>query len=127
MRAGQAPVPGRVRQLHPVPLHLLTRRVLDHRVVPAHRGLAGLAVRAQPVRAQPSGERWIGPVEPQPLRLVEQRGRPHMRVVTQPLRQVGRERVERVLTAARALPGDPAAGQVGADGLAVTIKVPGDR
>ncbi len=116
-----------VRQLHPVPLHLLTRRVLDHRVVAAPAGLAGLAVRAQPVRAQPAGERRIRPVEPQPPGLVEQRGRPHVRVVPQPLAQVGGERPERVLTAARALPGDPAAGQVGAHGLAVTIKVPGDR
>ena len=55
-RPRRPPVRGRVGQLEPVPLGLLTRRVLDHRVVAALRR-ARLAVRPDPVGAQAAGER----------------------------------------------------------------------
>ena len=42
----QAPVRGRVGELEPVPLRLLTRGVVDDRLVPAGRGRARLAVRS---------------------------------------------------------------------------------
>jgi hypothetical protein len=76
--------------------------------------------------AQAAGEARIRPVEAQRDDLVEQHRRPHVRVIEQPLTQVADERAERVLGGAGALAGDAAAGQVGADGLAVMAKVPGD-
>jgi hypothetical protein len=50
-----------------------------------------------------------------------------VRVIGQSLPEVADERRERVVGGADALAGDAAAGQVGADGLAVMAKVPGDR
>jgi hypothetical protein len=122
-----APLLGRVGQLQPVELTLLARRVLDHR----HRAVAGwaarLARRAQPAGPQRPGEGRIGAVVPQLNQLVEQRGGPQVRVLSQSLPAVAVERLERVRFGAGPLPGDPAAAQVGADGLAVMTQVPGDR
>jgi hypothetical protein len=79
------------------------------------------------VRAQAAGEARIGTVEAEGDDLVEQPRRPHVRIVREALTEVADVRPERVLAAAGALAGDAAAGQVGADGLAVMAEVPGDR
>ena len=61
----------------------------------------------------------MGAVEPEHEHPVEQRRGIHMRAVDQPLTQVGDERAARVLGVGGPDPGDPAAGQVAADGLGV--------
>ena len=80
----QPHVRGWVGQLQPVELGLLARRVLDHRHRPALGRAARLARRAQPAGPQLAGERRIGAVVAQLEQLVEQRGRPQMRVLAQP-------------------------------------------
>lgn len=54
-----APARGRVRQLQPVPLGFLARRVGDDRDVPAAGHLTRPAVRAQLIAAQRAGERRV--------------------------------------------------------------------
>src|SRR6185312_15398658 len=73
------------------------------------------------------GERGIGAVVAQLEQLVEQRGRPQVRVLAQPFPAVADERLERIRLGPPALAGDPAPLQVGADGLAVMSQVSGDR
>ena len=91
-----APGRGRVRQLHPVPLGLIPGRVVDHRDRPALRGMARLAVRPQAPGPQLPGERRIRAVVPSVRHLVEQGGRPQVRVLGQPGRAVRGERPERI-------------------------------
>jgi hypothetical protein len=101
--------------------------VFDHRDRAVLRRAARLARRSQPARPQLAGERRIGAVVAQLAELVEQRGGPQVRVLGQPFPAVVDERLERIRFTALALPGDPAAVQIGADGLAVMAQVPGDR
>ncbi len=121
------PVLRRVRQLEPVPLGLLTRRMLDRRVRPALRRRARLAVRPQTPGAELAGEGRIRPVVAEPGDLVEQGHRPQVRILGEACTDIVDERLERIGFGGLAFAGDPAAGQVGADGLAVPAQVPGDR
>lgn len=95
MRA-DCPLGRRVRELDPVELDLLARRVRDHRTVPALRRVAGLAVRPDPVTAKRFGEGGVGALVAELAHLVEQRGRPQVRVVRKPLLAVLQERHARV-------------------------------
>jgi hypothetical protein len=122
-----APLRGWVGQLQPVELSLLTRRVLDHRYRPTAGRAARFARRTQPTGTNLAGERRIRAVVTQLEQLVEQRGRPQVRVLAQPFPAVAGERLERIGLGPAALAGDPVAAQVGADGLAVMAQVPGDR
>jgi len=78
---------GRVGEVNPVPLCLLTRRVIDHRHRAALRRPARLTRRTQAAGAQLAGERRIRPVEAKRDNLVEQRRRPQMRVLDNRRRQ----------------------------------------
>ena len=84
------PVPtGRwVRQFDPIPLGFLTGGVIDDRDRAALRRVARLAHRPDTPQPQRPGERRIRPVIPQGGDLVEQRGRPQVRVLAQPGRAV---------------------------------------
>jgi hypothetical protein len=115
---GLAPPParGRVRELDPVELGLLTRWVFDDRHRPGRDRAARLARRAQPAGPQLAGQRRIGPVEPEVDELVVQGLRPQVRVLGQPFTAVGHERLERIIGGLGALPGDPLPGQVAAHG-----------
>lgn len=110
----------------PVPLGLLTGRVVDHRDRAALGRPARLAGRAQATHPQLTGHGRVGPGEPQVGHLVHQRGRPQVRVLGQPGGAVGHERLEQVRARAGSLPSDTVAVGVGADGLAVTAEVVGD-
>ena len=67
------------------------------------------------------------PSTAQRLRFVEQRGGQHVRIVLEPLGHVVGDVVERVRPRRPAHAGLAVAGQVGADGLAVTLQMVGDR
>ena len=97
--------PRRVGQLEPVPLDLLPSGVLDVHMGPAVRRLAGFAVRAQLPVPKLAGERLIRPVEPERGDFIEQRRRPHVRVIGEPLAHVGLEPIEWVLTSTLPHPG----------------------
>ena len=85
-----------VGQFHPVPLGLLPGRVRDHRDRPVLRGVARLALPGAGPGAQLAGQRRIRPVVPQVGQLVEQGGRPQVRVLGQPGGTVVGERLERI-------------------------------
>ena len=65
---------------------------------------ARLAVRAQLAGSQPPSERRIGPLEAECLDLVEQRRRPHVRVIGETLAEVWHELIERMAQPAGARP-----------------------
>ncbi|MFF3159819.1 hypothetical protein [Streptomyces sp. NPDC057910] len=117
---------GRVRQLQPVELDFLTRRVSDHRDVAARRGVTRLAVRPDLIPAQSPGERRVPTLVTQTRELVEQRGCPQMRIISQPLAAILQVRDERVRTLTP-LPRDLFAVQIGTDRLAITTQMPSDR
>jgi hypothetical protein len=120
------PVLGRVGQLDPVPLGLLTRWVLDQRRRASLERRARLARRAQAPGAQRPRERLIRPVVTELEHLVVQGAGPHVWIVLEPLRAVHLDPVERLHP--RALAHSRfAAVQIGADRLAVPAQVPGDR
>jgi len=121
-----APVRGRVGQLDPVPLGLLTGRVLDHRDRATLGRGARLARRTQPPGPKGAGHRRVRAVVAQLEQLVEQRRGPQVRVIPQPLPAVRSERLERVRAAARPDPG-LATGQIRPDRLTVPTEVAGDR
>ncbi|CCW10423.1 hypothetical protein EBESD8_9540 [Rhodococcus aetherivorans] len=126
---GLAPAPRRgwVRQLDPVPLGFLTRRMLDHRVRALRGARAGWADRAQVAGADLAGQRLIRRGVAEVLEFVAQGPRPQVRVLAQPGRDVVDERLERVLTGAFAHTGGGGSVQVVADGASVAAGVPGDR
>ncbi len=103
----------RVRQLHPVPLGLLPRRVLDHRDRPAHGRAAGLARRAQPQRPHRPGHRQVRAGEPHVGQLVEQGAGPQVRIVGEALRGVPSERIKHVAGPGRPYPRLPFPVEVG--------------
>jgi hypothetical protein len=70
--------------------------VLDVDVRPPVAGQARLAVWAQLPVAQLTGEGLVTTRVAQGCDLVEQRGRPHVLVVGEPLAHVGLERIERI-------------------------------
>ncbi len=121
------PVRGRVGQIDPVPLGLLTGRVLDHRDRPPRRRSARLTRRAQATDAQLAGQRRIREPVAQLEQLVVERGGPQVRVLGQPRRAVDRERLERIRRRAGTKPGLTVAVEIGADGLTVPAQVAGDR
>jgi hypothetical protein len=118
--------PGRVVELEPVPLDLLTRRVLDIDMRPAVARRARLAVRAQLSIAQLAGEGLVAPAIAERCDLVEQRRRPHVLIVGEPLAHVRLEAIERVRLVVGAQAGLPFAGQVGPNRLAVPADMAGD-
>jgi hypothetical protein len=121
-----APLVRRVRELDPVELDLLARRMRDRRPVPALRRVAGLAVRPDPVTTKRLGERRVGAPVAELAHLVEQSGRPQVGVIGQSLLAVPQERHEWVW-ALTALVRRSLAARIGADRLAVTTQMPGDR
>ena len=129
MRGPAVTVPpgGWVGQIDPVPLGFLPSGVVDDRDRPAGRRVARLARRAEPADPKVVREPWVGPVVAQRGDLVEQRGRPQMRVLFQPQLAVRGERPEDVLTGRCADTGGPLAGQVRPDRLAVLAQMPGNR
>src|SRR5680860_911412 len=82
---GRAPAPRgwRVWKFEPVELGLGPCRVGDDRVVPPGRVLARLAVRPQRPGPQAAGEARIRTLVAERDDLVEQGGRPQMRIVAQ--------------------------------------------
>jgi hypothetical protein len=102
-----APPPRRrwIRQIQPVPLGFVSRRMLDDRVGPVRRRPAFLAHRPQPTRPDVTSQARIRQREPEPFKLIAQRARPQMRVLAQPGAHVVNERCERVLTGRFAHPG----------------------
>ena len=118
----------RIRQLDPVPLGLLARRVRDHRELLRHpRRRAVIAPRPQPPPAQSPRERRVRPLIAQIGDLVEQRRGPQVRVITEPDPAVRPERREPVRARGRPLPRFPLPRQVRPDRLPVSSQVPGDR
>lgn len=122
-----APRRRRVGELEPVPLGLLTRWVLDRCVRPTLGGRAGLAVRPQIPSADLACEGRIRPVVAKPGDLIEQGHCPQVRVFGEACADVVDERLERVVGGGLPDAGGPLVVEVGADGLAVPVQVPGDR
>jgi hypothetical protein len=120
------PLPGRVRQLKPVELDLLARRVRDDRDIPTPGRLARIAVRSDVIPAKRPGEGRVAALIAQFHDLVEQGARPQMRIIGQPLTAVVQERHERIrrLTAPAGL---HLAVQIRPDRLAISPQMPGDR
>ena len=81
--------PRGVAQLEPVPLDLFTRRMVNVDMGAAFRRRARLSMRTQIPGPYRTSERRIGTFEPQLCDLDEQNGRPHMRVIGEPLTDVG--------------------------------------
>ena len=119
--------PRRVAPLEPVPLDLLARRMIDLDGVASLDPRAGLAVRPESGQAHLAGKGWVAQGIAQPPDLVIESGRPHVRVVDEPGRQVREERLERVGRRLGPDAGDPLPVDVGPDGLSVPAQVPGDR
>ena len=126
---GLAPTPGGwwVRQLKPVPLGFLTRRMVDHRDRAAFRGTARFARRAQPTVPDLPGQRRIRQGKTQWLQLIEQRDRPQMRVFFQSGGHIADERGERVRLRRSTFTGGASTRQIVTDRLSVTTQMPGDR
>lgn len=118
--------PRRARQIHPVPLDLHTGRVIDDRVGPPVRRVARLAMRAQSPVAQMPREGLVTAVVAQRHDLVEQRRRPHVRVIDEALTHIGLEPVERVRTRRDPHPRRRATRQHVVDRLAVHTDMTGD-
>jgi hypothetical protein len=118
--------PRRVIELQPVPLDLLTRRVVDVHMSPPVRRGARFTMRAQLAVAQLAGERRIRLGVAERHHLGEQHRRPHVHVVAQPLTDIGLEPGEHVRPSLRPHARFPPARQVGADRLAVPAGVAGD-
>ena len=118
--------PRRVRQLEPVPLDLLTRRMVDlRRRRPPAPLLTDQTHRPQPGPSQLTDQRRIRAIEPSLGQLVEQRHGREVRVIDEP---GGDIRPPRLKTARRPLPRrHRAGGQILADRLAVPARVPADR
>jgi hypothetical protein len=124
---GEAPGRGWVGQLQPIPLRLPTGRVLDDLPVASLRSRARRTPRPQLVPAHPGGERLIRAGVAQLDDLVEQRGQPQVRIVSQPLTAVVDELRQPLRPRRRPLTRTARAVQIGADGLAVMTGVGGDR
>jgi hypothetical protein len=122
-----APRRRRIGQLYPIPLGLLAGRVLDHRpvLVPVRR--ARRAPRPQLVAADRGGERLIRPRKAQAGHLVEQRRRPQMRIIIEPLPAIRQEVGHRLRPSRLALTRHPFAVQIRPDRLAVMTEMSGDR
>jgi hypothetical protein len=88
---------------------------------------AGDAVRAQFTLADLAGERLIGPRIAQRDDLVKQRGRPQVRILTEPAAHVALERREHIRSRRLALARLPLPVDIAADRLAITIKMTSDR
>lgn len=88
--------PRCIVELKPVPLDLLTRRVLDVDMRASVGRRARLAVRAQLPVAELTGEGLVAALVPECHQLVEQRGRPHVLIISQPLTHVRLEPIERI-------------------------------
>ena len=117
--------PGRLRQLEPIQLQLLTRRVLklDRQRLPTT--LTGRAGRAQPEPPQLARQRRVRAIEAERAQLAKQHGRVQVRIVLEaPLdvHPVGLQRARRPSRLTAALTPQP-----GTDRLAITARVPGDR
>jgi hypothetical protein len=80
----------------PIELDLLARRVSDDRNIATLGGLARFAVRPRGMAAQGPRERGVAALVTQLDDLVEQRGRPRMRVIREPPAAVLQERCERI-------------------------------
>ena len=87
-RGAPPPRCRRVREIHPVPLRLLASRVVDDRDRTPLGRVATLTMRTQRTHPQLPGERRIRLIKPEPDDLVEQRHRPQMRILDQPLAAV---------------------------------------
>lgn len=122
-----APLRWRVGQLQPIPLGFFPGRMVDDRDIPAAGGLTRLAMRAQLVLADSRGQRRVRATEPQLEQLIEQRRRPHMRVIPEPDPAVLDERPDHRRCRPDTLLGLPLAIEVGTDRLTVMAKMPGDR
>ncbi len=119
--------PRRDRQLQPVPLNLLARRVvdLDRRRLPGPV-LTGHADRPELQPPDLADQGRIGPIEPGVDQLAEQHGRLDVRVLDEPGLQIGAERFKAARRRRPVLTG-AIAGEVLPDGLAVPAGMPGDR
>ena len=126
-RTGQAPPDGRVGQLQPVELSLLPGRMVDDRHVPVRTARARRTPWTQPPHPQRPGERRVRTRVAQLAHLVEQRGRPHVPVIGQPLGDVGGERLEHLRRRPPPHPRGALPGQVRPDGLGVPTQMPGDH
>ena len=126
-RIAEPPLLRRIRQLEPIPLNFPTGRMLDHRPVLVLVRRARRTSRPQLVPADRRGERLIRPAEPKVDDLVEQRRRPQMRVIGQPLPAVVEEVGHRLRPGRVALTRTALAVQIRTDRLAVMPEMSGDR
>ncbi|MFI2352901.1 hypothetical protein ACH492_39185 [Streptomyces sp. NPDC019443] len=120
------PLRGWVRQFDPVELDLLARRMRDDRHVSATGGPARFAVRTRLIPPQGPRENGIATRITEFDDLLEERRRPQVWVVAEPLAAVlqeGHERVRRLTPISR----DPFAVQISADRLAIVAQMPGNR
>lgn len=120
------PLLGRSGQLKPVELDLLPRRVGDHRLIAALGPVTWFAVRTHLMTAQSPRERRVPAPVTEFAHLVVQRRRPHMRIISKTPTAVLQERHE-LIWRLTPLTRDNLPVQIGADRLAVTTQMPGNR
>ena len=116
------PAPGGVPPFEPVPLDLLTSRVVDLDGVAALHAAASLAVRAKSGEADLACKGGIALHIAETLHFVMKGRGPDVRIVGEARRQIVGERFERIGTRARTDAWCPRPVQIGADRLAVAVE-----